>query len=126
MFSRKIDNPIRITLDYERLGREEATQNYFTNCDPVAGFITLALKEPQEIGKLHITFYGTSKCSRKTPGAEGPSYRSVQPWLFKHDLSPPEINRVLEPGVHTWSFNSAFPYLTDANLVQDDDERFNI
>ena len=126
MFSRRIDNPLKITLDYERLGRQESAENYFTACDPIAGFVTLTLTEPQEVGKLLVRFYGTSSCSRQTPGSEGPSYRSAQAWLFLHDLSPPEINRVLEPGVHIWTFDSAFPRMTDASLVQDDEEKFNV
>ncbi len=126
MFSKKIDKPLKITLDYERLRRRESTENFFTICDPIAGFVTLTLTEPQEVGKLIVRFYGTSSCSRQTPGSEGPSYRSVQPWLFMHDLSPPEINRVLEPGVHSWYFISAFPRMTDASLVQDEEEEFNV
>ena len=126
LFSKRIDNPLVITLDYDRLGRQESAENYFTTCDPIAGFVTLTLTEPQEVGQLLVRFYGTSSCSRQTPGSEGPSYRSVQPWLFLHDLSPPEINRVLEPGVHIWSFDSAFPRITDVSLVQDEEEKFNV
>ncbi|KAJ9650351.1 hypothetical protein H2198_010347 [Neophaeococcomyces mojaviensis] len=121
LFHKKIENPLVISLDLERLARDpDAAETTFTTCDAVAFGVTLTLKDPEQIGRLIVRFYSTALANLDIAGANGTTGGSSQPWLFFHDLSR-DINKTLQPGIHRWSFSSSFPELTDASLIEGDE-----